>query len=152
MAAQLPDFIVVNKEKMHLYTNPLEQYWTFLKKRKPSFITSQGCKRGYIATWEIHNKQLYLRGISGVVKRNFLFFPLKPKKYTMKLLFPKHHNVAVKAKWFSGKLRIPRGSRTIFSDQDYDSRFEQDIIITIDHGNVVKTVTLDNKQQALIVN
>jgi len=37
-------------------------------------------------------------------------------------------------------------------DEDYGSRFEQEIIITIDKGNVVKMVTIDYTKRVLIVN
>jgi hypothetical protein len=152
MAAQLPDFIIINKEKTGLYSNPLELFWTARKKRRPSFVTTEDCKRGYVATWEIHNKQLYLKDIEGTVERHFLFFKLKPKAYTMKNIFSKYRGRAIKAKWFSGKLRVPRGNMTAYDHNDYNSRFEMEVIITVDRGEVIKMVTLDYKQQALIVN
>jgi hypothetical protein len=67
------------------------------------------------------------------------------------MLFPKAGTGGVKAVWFSGKLRIPQGKRTLYVHHEYDSRFEREMVITIEKGTVVKTVTLDNVQQRLLV-
>jgi hypothetical protein len=151
MAAQLPDVIVMNKEKMQLYSNPLETYWIAVRKDRPTFQASENCKRGYIATWEIHDQQLYLRDVQGSTERKFLFFTLKPIQYSMRKLFRKYRSGAVKAKWFTGKLRIPKGAMTAYDHDGYNSRFEQEMIITVDRGDIKKIVTLDYKQQALIM-
>ena len=56
---------------------------------------------------------------------------------------PKAKNKLVKATWFSGKIRIPIGNMTMFEDRGYDSRFEKEQIITINRGEIIKSVTLD---------
>ena len=58
----------------------------------------------------------------------------------------------VLANWFSGKLRVPAGNMTQYEHFSYNSRFEKEIIITVDKGQVIKMVTLDYTQQKLIVN
>ncbi len=151
MAAQLPDKILQNGIIQQLYTNPLEHYWIRMDKKRPLFYPLPNCRRGYVATWEVRDNQLFLKDIDGNYERTTLFFGKESNRYSLKLLFPKSGNRLIKANWFSGKLRIPQGKMTIY-DEDYGSRFEQEIIITIEKGNVVKMVTIDYAQRILIVN
>src|ERR1700704_6395104 len=152
MAAQLPDTIIINKEKMGLYSNPLEQFWIRLNKRRPSFCPLDSCQRGYVATWEIKDKQLFLKEIDGNFVKKSLLFGKRIVRYSMKMLFSKSASRKVKASWYSGKLRIPQGNMTAYDHQDYNSRFEKEMIVTVDRGNVIKMVTLDYTQHMLIVN
>jgi hypothetical protein len=151
MAAQLPDIIHIHGEKMDLYSNPLEPYWQLKSKRRPSFLWSSMCKRGYIATWELLDKQLILRNIDGNIKRRSFLFWSKIMRFTLKMLFPKSGTGGVKANWFSGKIRIPHGKRTLYVHNEYDSRFEKEMVITIKQGNVIKIVMLDYENQQLQV-
>ncbi len=151
MAAQLPDIIFLRGVRNDLYTNPLELYWHRLRKKRPAFHSLEDCKRGYVATWEIKNNQLFLKSVEGNFERKFFFFIKKIMTYSLKILFPKAGNRFVKANWFSGKLRIPQGKMTLYDD-DYRSRFEREIIINVNKGDITKMVTLDNMQRVLIVN
>lgn len=151
MAAQLPDCIILQGEKFDLYSNPLEKYWELRNKKRPAFHVTPICKRGYIATWELFDKNLILRGIDGNVENRFFLFWKKTVRFTLKMLFSKAGTGGVKANWYSGKIRIPLGKRLLYVHNDYDSRFEKEMVITIDKGAVVRTVTLDNVQQKLLV-
>lgn len=151
MAAQLADVIIMEGEKMDLYSNPLEVYWTKRNKKRPKFHKSESCWRGYVATWEIRDKQLFLTDIDASVEKRFSFFGGKSVKCTLKTIFSKPGRDGIKAVWFSGKLRIPRGKMTQYEHSGYDSRFEREKIITIDQGNVIKIITLDYTQRTLVV-
>jgi hypothetical protein len=151
MAAQLPDCIIMQGEKFDLYSNPLEKYWELRNKSRPAFHVTPICKRGYIATWEICDKNLVLRSVDGNLEKRFFLFWRKTVRFTVKMLFSKAGTSGVKANWFSGKIRIPLGKRLLYVHNDYDSRFEKEMVITIDKGAVVRTVTLDNVQQKLLV-
>jgi hypothetical protein len=151
MTAQLPDKVLLNGVHQNLYTNPLEHYWIRTDKRRPVFYPLPDCRRGYVATWEIKDGQLYLKDIDGNYEKTTFFFGKKSARYSLKILFPKSGNRLVKANWFSGKLRVPQGKMTLY-DEDYGSRFEQEVIITIEKGNIVKMVTVDYTRKVLIVN
>lgn len=150
MAAQLADIIWVEGEKMDLYSNPLEEYFIKTRKRRPSFFKLDTCRRGYVATWEIKENQLFLTALEGDIEGSG-FFGKKSKKGSIKTIFRKASQQGVKADWFSGKLRIPNGNMTQYEDSGYDSRFEKEIIITVEHGDVLKTRTLDYTQRKLVV-
>lgn len=149
MAAQVPDIIIVDGEKMELYSNPLEQYWDENKVRRPEFEPSVTCKRGYIATWEVNRKYLMLRNVEGYVRKQYFFFWNKIANCSLNMLFNKNDRERVIANWFTGKIRIPLGRRTLYVHDGYDSRFEKEMVITIDHGRVLKTVILDYAKHKL---
>jgi hypothetical protein len=83
--------------------------------------------------------------------KTFFFFFKRKLAYSLGSLFPKAKNKLVKATWFSGKIRIPIGKMTMFEDHGYDSRFEKEQIITVNRGEVVKSVTLDFMEKRLTV-
>jgi len=149
MAEQIPDRIILDGNEMELYSNPLEQYW---KKSRPDFLITHECRRGYVATWEIVGEELFLKDITGTLNPSFLRLRFKPTPCTLRRLFFSSRWKPIKAKWFTGRLRIPDGKMTRFDDHDYDSRFERDIIITINQGRMTRRVTLDNTEHALIEN
>jgi hypothetical protein len=148
MSEQLADKIILDGVEMALYSNPLEQYWT--GRKKPDFLVTPECRRGYVATWEILDEELFLKDITGLLKPSFMHLRFRLTPCTLKRLFPASKRKPVKAVWFTGRLRIPDGKMTRFDDHDYDSRFERDIIITIDEGSVIRRVILDNAEHALI--
>jgi hypothetical protein len=151
MAAQLPDIVLLNGEEQQLYSNPLEHCWPRLDKKRPAFNQQANCRRGYIAKWEIRDNQLYLKEIDGSSERMMLLFEKATAQRDNENLMPKPGSRLIKATWFSGKLRIPKGKMTTY-DEDYGLRFEQEIIITVESGDIVKMVTLDYTKRLLIVN
>lgn len=151
MAAQLPDSIVIAGERQDLYSNPLEQYWIVNKIKRPDFLSNFECKRGYVATWELIDNQLVLKDVKGSFTTRYFYFWKKIKPFTLKNIFKKSSRNNLTATWFSGKIRVPRGNRIYYVDHDYESRFEQEMILTIEHGQVVKSIVLDYTHEVLQV-
>lgn len=151
MPAQMPDRIIFNEEYFKLCTNPLELYWTISGRKRPRFASSVDCRRGYVATWEIRDNQLFLREIEGLIRRTFFLWGKRFVECSLKSLFGSK-KPRVKAVWFSGKLRIPQGKMMMFEDNGYDSRYEKEMIITVTHGDLNRIVTLDYVEQRLTVN
>jgi hypothetical protein len=150
MAAQLPDLIFYDGAQLDLYSNPLELYWDQHKER-PNFQTSRECKRGYVATWEIRNNTLTLNALEAKIKKRYFLFWKKTVPYALKNLFKKAGDRSVTATWVTGKLRIPQGNRTFFVDEGYESRFEREMVLSIEKAMVVKTVVLDYAKKELVV-
>jgi hypothetical protein len=148
MAAQLPDLIFFQSRQLELYSNPLESYWVEHHKKRPSFQPAILCRRGYVATWEIRENQLLLKGIDGNIEQSHWVFWRKVIPYSLNMLF-KNTDAGVLAAWFTGKIRIPQGKIILYVHHDYDSRFEREILITIRQGLIIKTVVLDNTQHQL---
>jgi hypothetical protein len=151
MPAQRPDRINLKGIWTDLYTNPLETYWSAYAKKRPAFHSRTDCERGYVAHWVIKHNQLYLSDLDGFYASQFLFFPSKPVRYTVDKLFPKAKYKLVPAVWFNGKLRIPQGAMRVCGTQGYDARFEKEIIVEIERGQVLKMVVLDLVERSLLV-
>ena len=149
MAAQQPDRIVIDGVTLQLYSNPLEEYWIHSAKKRPAFIAHTYCERGYIATWEIRNNQLYLIDLEGnFIHRSFLSGKSK-LRLSIQTLFSTYTGNGVLAQWFTGKLRVPIGRMRWYVHEGYESRFEKEIIISVTNGSITKRVTLDFANQRL---
>ena len=151
MAAQIPDIIIVSGEKKDLLTNPLESYWADSGKRKPAFQISDSCQRGYVATWQILQNELVLSSIDDEFYQQRFLLGKKLVKTSLQLLFPQCKGQSVKANWYCGKLRVPVGNMTAYAPHAYDSRFEKEMIISVDKGIIIKVATLDFTKQQLII-
>lgn len=151
MAAQRPDIIFLNNDKHDLFSNPLEEYWIAKKKRRPAFYTEDDCRRGYVASWLVKDKALYIQKIEARFDRYILMIFKKTIDATLRSIFGKLKQDLVKATWFSGKLRIPFGKMTEYVHEGYASHFEKELIITVNKGSVIKEVMLDYTHQRLVV-
>ena len=96
MTIQAGDILSYNGEKTTIVTEPLKPY---LESRSDiSFIfKSTALVRGYIGTWKIKNKKLFLVSLIGFIENN--------EKVDLNYLFPNKKEVF--ADWFSGQIRIP---------------------------------------------
>ncbi|HQQ97117.1 MAG TPA: hypothetical protein PLX35_07630 [Cyclobacteriaceae bacterium] len=151
MPAQRPDRINLKGIWTDLYSNPLETYWSINAKKRPAFLRRTDCMRGYVAHWVIKHNQLYLSDIDGFYTPQFIFIKFKSARYTVDTLFPNAKYKLVPAVWFSGKLRIPQGAMRLCGNQGYDARFEKEIIVEIEKGQVSKIMVLDLVERSLVV-
>ena len=136
---QASDFLIIKKDTLMLYSNPLEPYLEFKNKRTLNGIelkmTSTGCWRGYIATWEIRNDSLFL---VKVVREDefgkFRTFNLKEEFGTSKVF----------AAWFTGTLYSPRGEMLQYVHMGYSSIYEKEEYYNIWNGQVKSAESKNN--------
>lgn len=133
MTIQAGDILSYNGEKTTIATEPLKPY---LKTRSDvSFIyKSTALVRGYIGTWEIKSKKLYLVSLVGFIDNN--------EKVDLNYLFP--NKTEVFADWFSGDIRIPEGELLEKINLGYASVFEKDRILTIKEGILISETVKNN--------
>jgi hypothetical protein len=133
MTIQAGDILSYNGEKTTIATEPLKPY---LEKRSDvSFIfKSTALVRGYIGTWKIKNKKLYLVSLIGFIESN--------EKVDLEYLFP--NKTEVFANWFSGDIRIPQGKLHEKINLGYESVFEKDLIFTFNEGILISETVKDN--------
>jgi len=93
----------------------------------PRTIFSTACWRGYIGTWEIKDKKLYLNEIVG--------------------RYRKLGNQPLFADWFSGVLRIPSGKIIQHVHMGFGSVFEKELHIKIEKGIAIKQREIDNSSK-----
>ena len=156
MIKQEPDMIFLEGKKRKLLTFPLEAYWHGKRKKPVLTLFSTSLWRGYVATWEIKDEQLFLKEIKGklikpVEKSSGNRFADFLKKVfgkrevqnnievdlTLEELFPSEKENPVKAAWFTGNLRIEDKGATRGKKESVTYFTQEEIIITIHRGNVV---------------
>lgn len=140
MTTQIPDTVIINdisfnidrpidciiKEDISPLNKYLEQYHPNLK----FDIQASCCWRGYIATWEIKDDCLYLKGINGKINNlNVELYQLFKSK-------------EIKAVWFTGSIRIAIGTvNYIISHTGYTSTISpKNIDFYIKNGKVVEII------------
>ena len=138
MTIQAGDILSYNGEKTTIATEPLKPY---LETRSAvSFIfKSTALVRGYIGTWKIKHKKLYLVTLVGFIENN--------EKVNLKYLFP--NKTEVFADWFSGDIRIPEGDLLQNINIGYASVFARDRVLNFNKGQLISETVKDNTKSKL---
>ena len=138
MTIQARDRLSHNGKKTTIATEPLKPY---LETRSDvSFIfKSTALVRGYIGTWKIKNKKLYLVTLVGFIENN--------EKVNLKYLFP--NKTEVFADWFSGDIRIPEGDLLQNINIGYASVFARDRVLNFNKGQLISETVKDNTKSKL---
>ena len=153
--AQYPDLLIYKGKKYKLHTNPLEKYFKEYPKQRPKDgLKTTASYRGYIAEFEINNKNLELRDLKietsfqkwKSIKKEFLINYKKTKKLNKK---KSSNNKELKLDWFSGILIIPYGKRLNYVHMGYASTYENYILLEIQKGKLTKQKDLKVKEYEL---
>ena len=152
--AQTSDILIYNGKKYELYCNPLEKYFKKYPNKHPNNligendvrIESSDLWRGYVATFEIIENQLYLKDIeiesvsdtSDIINSEIIWKSVLNKVFTNQEL--------VKVDWMTGLLIIPDGEIVNYVHMGYVSTFERYIILEIDEGNLKRETRLEHEE------
>ena len=133
MTTQAGEILSYNGEKITIATEPLKAY---LETRSDiSFIfESTALVRGYIGSWKIENKKLFLVSLIGFIKNK--------ERVDLNYLFPNKKKVF--ADWFSGKIRIPEGNLVKKINIGYASVFERDRMLKFNKGILISDDVIYN--------
>ncbi len=135
MTAQIAENLLYEGAKVSMCTEPLNDYF-LLSGNYPRFDSnSSALWRGYIGSWEINERRLYLVELEGVLEDG--------TDVTLGTLFPDFPE-RVFAHWYSGTIRIPQGKQLRYVHMGYGSTFEQDLFLEIDQGIVTSTRIRNN--------
>jgi hypothetical protein len=139
MTIQARDRLSHNGKKTTIATEPLKPY---LETRSDvSFIfKSTALVRGYIGSWKIKNKKLYLVSFLGFIKNNV--------QVDLKYLF--QNKTEVFAYWFSGDIRIPEGDLLQKINTGYASVYSRDRILNFNKGILISETVKDNTKSKTI--
>lgn len=136
--AQYPDKIIYNGKKYNLHNNPLEAYFEKNPDKRPKGgIISTALWRGYVATFEVKDNQLFLKDIEieyqdTTSKESYNF----KWRSVINEVFPDQKNI--KIDWLTGLLIIPHGKLVNYVHMGYGSTYENYILLEIDKGNLKK--------------
>ena len=145
--AQAPDVIIYKGKEYSLYSNPMEEYFEkYPDKRPRDGILSTGLWRGYIATFEVTDSQVFLKDIQIEI-----WDSAAPKdSYAMKLVsvikdvFP--DQTKIKVDWLSGLLVIPYGKMIDYVHTGYGPTFEHYILLEVNKGDLKKEKNFGYKE------
>lgn len=152
MTAQIPEKLIYQGEELKLFTEPLESYFQQQGHRPKLPMLHTACYRGYVGTWQIEGDGLYLlrlRTKSGS-SESAGTAEVRASLETLgvgvesNLIFPEEA-YPVFADWYSGVLRCPQGKMQRYVHADFASEYQHDLLILIEHGRVVDSVTRDNE-------
>ena len=160
-STQNPEKVIYNGQIYNMYyIFPLEIYFDkFPDKFPKKGIRSSALQRGYIATFEIKDNQLYIKDIEVDV----FYDKMKNKEMTLKEGRPKNikdiynrewkrvsvfndvfpNQELVKVDWFSGRLVLSYGKVVTRS---FTPTFENYIFLEIENGNLKSEEHLTNEE------
>lgn len=140
---QEPDHLFYKGKTEIIFNNPLESYFNKQRPKPKTLFTNSVCSaiwRGYIATWEIKENTLYLvKMVEGRCDKKPVVIPLNK-------LFAGEKK-AIKADWFSGKLRIQQGKQLRYVHYGYETFYEKEVVLTIEKGLLTGEKTITHSQQ-----
>jgi hypothetical protein len=134
--AQIPDQLLIDGKAEPLFSEPLLSAFRanpHLQQNLMRRIPDAGCSaswRGYLATWEVRDKTLYLTSIELDPCSSRVSVPLAE-------LFPGVTG-PVKAVWFTGTLTVPQGEQVEYVHMGYESRYERYLYLQVEKGKVTK--------------
>ena len=140
---QIPDLLIVKKDTVPIFSNPLEEY--FKKKGERELVGFKGCSstacwRGYKAIWKLKNDSLFLMKVTschdecGVTKNADLI-----------AMFGSD---TVFANWYNGKVIIPKGELVHYIHMGYGSIYEKEKHLKFKNGVLKREEIISNDKIA----
>jgi hypothetical protein len=140
---QIPERIVYEGTEGFLFTNPMETYFT-RDNPSPEFTAPHtACWRGYVGSWEIREDTLYLTDFKAWMRDK----EAKAAPVEFERIFP-GKTKPMKADWFTGTLRIPRGKPIRYVHMGYETVYEYDVFLRLEAGKVIDRHMVDNRNKA----
>ncbi|MHC4508988.1 MAG: hypothetical protein ACYTAO_08515 [Planctomycetota bacterium] len=153
---QIPEELLYKAKEYRLACAPLEKYFD-ANHPKPQELRriSTACLRGYVGTWEIRDKKLYLKSLGR--------FPGGASQEIPVSLVFKDREPPVEATWYTGLLRMPHGERIgsirrsptpggtrdlYISVIELGTRLqfcEKDLYLGVVRGNIISEHLVDNR-------
>lgn len=139
---QIPDYLIINKDTIAIFSNPLEQYLELTGKRELiDFVGcgSTACWRGYKASWKLKNDSLFLIRITSCHND----CGLKIQDANLEKMFGTNE---VFAYWFNGKIVAPKGKLVQYIHMGYASIYEKELHFTFKNGLKTEQKLVSNKK------
>ncbi|GAB1858354.1 hypothetical protein MHTCC0001_31910 [Flavobacteriaceae bacterium MHTCC 0001] len=135
LTAQLPDILLFEEKKYLLHTKPLKRYFNVYPNKKPQGgVKLPNLRRGYLAYFEIRDRQLVLKDIKIMVddKDSNSGYPYKWIS-VLHEVFP--DGKKMKIDWYSRILVVPYGKVVAYVQKEYASENSDYLLLEIDTGN-----------------
>lgn len=136
MTAQIQEKLVCGSIRHGFCTEPLADYLILAGASLDSRWSCTACWRGYLGTWELRDRRLYLIALSDELD----FEGNESGSVSLATLFPDYPD-RVFAHWYWGMLRIPLGKRIEYVHSGYATRHERDLLLGLE-GGVLQSAAL----------
>lgn len=127
---QVPDYLIIDKDTVPIFNNPLEQYFEQVKNRDlidfNNPYESSACWRGYKAYWELKDDSLFLLKITSCYENS--------SESKDANLFAMFGNIRPFASWYNGTITVPKGELFYGSDMGYNAIYEFEDKLVIENG------------------
>lgn len=136
MTAQIKERLIYQDEEYPLCSTPLDDYFSLSSVRVPFYEDLTCLSRGYIGTWEIKGRRLYLIKLQ---RRD------DDDENVLSSIFP-GFNDRVFAHWYNGIVRVPQGKMLEYVHGGFESTFESDAFLTIEKGILTEGHIRENER------
>lgn len=140
MTAQVPDILIYEGKRLPLFSNPLEIYFELNPPRPDFQAPNTACWRGYVAEWEIVSDVLTLTNLDACIKTESGLLA----NVGIEEIFSTQGK-RMEASWYTGELRVPKGELLQYVHMGYGSEYEEELILTIEKGRLIKVSVVDNR-------
>ena len=143
--AQYPDKIIFNGKEYSLHSNPMETYFKYNPDKRPKGgVTSTALWRGYVATFEVRDSQLFVKDIQIEYWDTTNSKSHDPKwKSVLTEVFGEQKNI--KVDWLTGLLVLPYGKLINYVHMGYGSTYKKYFLLEINKGSYVKSKQFNYK-------
>ncbi len=144
--AQYPDKIIYKGKEYDIFSNPLETYFEkYPDKRPKDGINSSALWRRYVATFEIKNKQVFVKDIE-IQHSNSVIDESHSANWRSVLneVFPDKKNI--KADWLNELIIIPHGKLVNYVHSGYSSVYSKYLLLEINKGDLKKEKNFNYKE------
>jgi len=135
MTAQIGENLHYEGQDLTMCEEPLGQFFSLLNHWPKFQDNCTALWRGYVGSWEIIDKRLYLNNINGTLDDGL--------EVTLDVIFP-GFTERVFAHWYTGTLRIPQGQLLHYEHMGYASEYEWDLMIDIEKGVIIRKKVKEN--------
>lgn len=141
---QMGDKLIYKGKTLEMTSNPLEQYFKTNPSLRPkSPIIMSSLWRGYVATFELADKQIKVKDIEIMVMDSIK----KTNRYIRSSVYEQVFKTTTPTKmdWYTGLLVVPTGKMLQYVHMGYSSTFESYLLLEIDKGNLISEKNMTNK-------
>ena len=138
MTAQVSEQLHYKGEELSLCAEPLGYYLKTVRQDFELEAPSTALWRGYVGTWTIENKHLYLVKLLG-----YKATPEGTVEIGLGDLFPDFPD-GVFAHWYTGEMRCPMGGLLEYVHGGYASTYEKDLFLRFEKGILISERIVNN--------
>lgn len=141
---QMSDKIIYNGIEYQMHSTPLEAYFgKHPDKRPKASMLMTSLWRGYVATYEVQDNELFLKDIH-ILSDNPDAEPDTQWQSVMEDVFPGEKKI--KIDWLTGILVLPQGKIVNYVHMGFASTYENYILLEIDKGDMKNSKHLSHQE------